>query len=177
MIHKKKSRKGQIEFSLVAFIGILVMLIVVAPLLLKVVKTANQGVSNALGNVTGGAEGKQSMEHITNTFVSFWDWVIMICFLLSVVLLLLSAFLIDTHPAWIIVYILFGFLMFLLVPAIQDTMDKIYNTSQLATEVSSLPMTDFVRDNLWIICLGVFFISGIIIYAKIRLGGNSGSFG
>lgn len=172
MIHKNKS-KGQIEFSLVAFIGIIVMLIVVAPILLKVVKTANQGVSNALGNVTGGEEGAGSMEHITGVFVTFWDWVIMICFLLSVVLLLLSAFLVDTHPAWIVVYILFGFLMFLLVPAIQDTMDKIYDTSQLSTEVSSLPMTDFVRDNLWVICLGVFFISGIIIYAKIRAGGNS----
>lgn len=172
MMHRRKNRKGQIEFSIVAFIALIVGIIVVAPVLLKVVKTANAGVSNALGNVTGGDEGKTSIEGITTTFVNFWDFVIMVAFLLAIVILLLSAFLIDTHPAWIIVYIIFGFLMFLLVPSIQDVLDKIFDNPQFATEVSSMPMTDFVRANLFVIVLGVFLVSGVIIYAKIRKGSN-----
>jgi len=166
-----QQKKGQMELSLVIFIVIVVGLIIIAPFVLKAVNSFTTPFSSAIGNMS--EEAGQSVTHVTDTFINFWDFVIMFAFLINLILLILSAFLIDTHPAWVIAYIIFAVFLLIFAPQISELLEKIYDNSELALETSQLAMVDFLREYLWVIMLGVYIISGVIIYGRIRSGGRT----
>jgi len=165
------SKKAQIEIPIITFIVVVAGLIIMAPFVLKSVKSILDPFSAGVGNIT--AEAGASVSFVKDTFVNFWDWVILIAFTINVIMLLITAFLVDTHPVFLVMYIIFGVFTFAFAPMIKDVMDKIYNSSELATEVSSLPIVDFLREYFGIILLVIFVISGIIMYYKFRFGGGN----
>lgn len=167
---KIKSKKAQIEVPIITFIIVVAGLIIIAPIILKIVKSTLTPFGSAIGNMS--SEAGTSVEFVKTTFINFWDWVILIAFTINVILLLISAFLVDVHPIWLILYILFGIFTFSFAPMIKDVLDKIYDSAIFATEVSSLPIVDFLRGNFGIIILAIFIVSGVIMYSKFRLGQN-----
>jgi hypothetical protein len=179
MKEHSQSKKGQIEFSILVFIAVIVGLLVIAPIMLKIVNTILTPFGSSIGNqsVMAGA----SVTKIQGSFTDFWDWVIVIAFLVNIILLLVSSFLIDTHPIFMIIFIVFGIFTFIFAPMVLDAVDKIYEqpTFTGATDgtdiTTQIPMTDFLRTNLNIILLGIYFLCGIIIYSKFKMlgGGNT----
>lgn len=164
------TKRGQIEIPIITFVILVVALLIMAPFVLKIINSILTPFSSSVGNVT--AQAGTNVSFIKDTFVNFWDFVLLCAFLINVILLLVSAFLVDTHPVFIIFYILSGIFLFSFAPGINDVIDKIYNDPRFALEVSQLPIMDFIRQYLGLILLGIFIISGIIMYAKIR-GGSS----
>jgi hypothetical protein len=164
-----KNKRGQMEIPIITFIVIVAGLIILAPFVLKIMGSILTPFGSAVGNVT--TEAGTNVAFIQTTFVNFWDWVILIAFTINVVMLVISAFLVNTHPIFLVMYIIFGIFTFIFAPMIKDILDKIYADPNFALQVSQLPITDFLREYLAIILLVIFFISGIIMYSKIR-GGN-----
>jgi hypothetical protein len=109
-----------------------------------------------------------------NTAINFWDKVILSAFVLATLLLLISAFLIDTNPFWLILYIFLSFMLILFAPDIIGSLDNIYNSSAFATESASLAFIGSLRANFGVILVGIMVITGIIIYGKIALTGGRG---
>lgn len=165
-----KNKKAQMEYPIITFIAVIVMLIIFSPFMLKIFNSFLTPFGNAVGNQT--AVAGERVAHIKNVGVNFWDFVILMAFLVNIILLFITAFLIDTHPVFLILFILFGFFTFIFAPEIMGVLDKIYNDPNLALEVSKLPITDFLRENLMLVVLGIYFICGIIIYSKFRWGGQ-----
>ncbi len=163
-----KSKKGQIEIPMITFTVVIVGLLIMAPFIMKTVNSTLGPFGNAVGNVT--PQAATNVAFVKETFVNFWDFVVLMVFLLNIILILISAFLVDTHPVFLILYIIFGIFLFSLAPAVLDVLDKIYDDPNFALEVSQLPIMDFLRDYLGLIILGIFIISGIIMYAKFRWG-------
>ncbi len=164
------SKRGQIEIPIITLIAVVAGLIIMAPIVLKIVTNVLDPFSAGVGNVT--ASAGTSVQFVRTTFVSFWDWVILIAFTINIILLFISAFLVDTHPVFLILYIIFGIFTFAFAPMIKDVLDKIYNSPDFALEVSKLPITDFLREYFGIVILVVFILSGVIMYSKFRMGGN-----
>lgn len=163
------NKKAQLDFGLVTFLGIIIIILILAPILVNVVTTILGEVGTNINN-TNVAAGV-AVSSVETSFTNLWDIVIISLFLLNVILLLITAFLIDIHPAFMIMYILFCFFTIIFIPNVMDVVDVIY--VQYSADVGQyLPLTEFMVDYFEAIILGIMVLSGIIIYAKIKYFGR-----
>ena len=86
----------------------------------------------------------------------------------------ISAFLIDAHPIFIILYVIMNFFILIFGNHVISALDTIYDMAQFSTEVAYLPFVDALRIYYGEIIIGLMIISGIIIYGKIRFFGMGG---
>lgn len=165
-LKKITKKKAQMEFSIAVLFFVIVGLVIIAPFVLKIYNSFVTPFGSAVGNIT--EQAGTNVAHIKNTFIGFWDFVIVFAFLVNIILLFLSAFLVRAYPFFLIVYIVFGILLFIFAPEVGDVLDKIYDSSELGLEVSQLAMVDFLREYLMIVLLAIYFVTGVILYARIR---------
>ena len=158
--------KGQMEFPVLTFIVVVVILLFLAPVILKIVNAILNPISAQLGNQT--AVAGRNVLFIQTSFTNFWDWIILIAFLIQVILLLVSAYFIDTHPIFLVLYVILAFVTILFVPTYQEILNAVWNNPQFATEVTDLPFMEFIKNYFELIVMGIIFISGIVIYGKLR---------
>lgn len=165
-----ENKKGQMDFPVLTFAIVLIGLILLAPIVLKVVRSTVTPFGEALTNLStpAGDLGASNVNYVLGVFVNFWDGVLMFAFLLAVILLFISAFLIDANPFFMILYILMLFLTIVFAPEILGAINRIYEANEFAQEVTLLPFIDFLRLNFGIVLTGIGILTMIIIYAKIR---------
>ena len=167
------NKKGQIDYPIITWVVIVLGLMILAPIMLKVFNSIQAPMSSSLGNITnGGATAQAGFNSVMNTAIGFWDKVILSAFILATLLLLISAFLIDTNPFWLILYIFISFMLVLFAGDIIGSLDNLYNSSAFATESASLAFIGSLRSNFGLILTGIMVITGIIIYGKIALTGG-----
>lgn len=164
---KEKKKKG--EFTPAAFFVLIVVLIVIAPIILKVINSATGGVIDAVNQTMPSAanEGTIAVAKVTNLF----DYLVLIAMLVTMVLLFVSSFFIDTHPVFIVIYIMAAFVLILLAPNVLDAVDDVWG--KFPTESGQLPFTDFMRQHLVGFLLGIMIITGIIMYAKFKASSDA----
>ena len=166
---KIKNKKGQMEFSPAVFIVGIIILIVFAPIILKVISSVKVGFTTALNDTNPGAIVE--MTYGMDKVVGFLDYLLMIMFFVSMIILFISAYFIDTHPVFLILYVMFAFIFILLLPNMMDAVDTVW--SKFPAETDSLPLTGWVQSNMVLFTLGVFILTGIIMYAKFKFAGSS----
>jgi len=164
------NKKGQIDFPLITFIIAVVMLLLAGPIILKVVTGTLSPFATALNGtgVGGGEIASENVTHVKNVFINFWDGILIIGFLIIILMLFVSAFLIDASPFFMILYIIMFFLTVLFSPAVVSIVDGIYDNAVYLDEVASLGFLDFIRLNFGVIITVIGVITMIIIYAKLR---------
>lgn len=171
--------------AIISFVVVVVTLIFLAPILLKLTLVPIDKFTTAL-NSSGDYSMNRSVKDINfirTKFTSMFDYVIMAFFFFSIILLLITSFLVDVHPAFLIVYIIARFMLMLLAPATLTGLNYIYGREGSITQFSQgtdnvvqyIPLTAWVLDNFTIVILGVFVLSGIIMFGKYRLAGGSTS--
>jgi len=168
MIHNKS---GQLDFPIITFVIVIFGLLLIAPIVLKIFNQVNTNVGSSFGNMSGGggAIAKENFESVMYVAVTFWDKIIIASFVLALLLLFISAFLVDTNPFWVILYIFISFMLVLFAGNIISSLDSIYNSALFATEVSSLTFVATLRDHFGEFLVGIIAITGIIMYGKIAL--------
>ena len=123
------NKKGQIDYPIITWVVIVLGLMILAPIMLKIFHSIQTPMSSSLGNITnGGAVAQSGFNSVMNTAVGFWDKVVLSAFILATLLLLISAFLIDTNPFWLILYIFISFMLILFAGDIIGSLDNIYNS-------------------------------------------------
>lgn len=171
----KCSKKAQFEWGFASFIVVVITLIIIAPIMLDIVNRILGKTADNLSAMPGGAAGGAAVDKINNTFINFWDWCIVIAYGVSLFLLLFSAFLVQTHPIFLIIYIIFGVLTFIFAPMFMDVTEKIYTNDEFDTAhdgitvTEKIPMINYLREYFGIILLGIYIVSGVIMF--VRLGG------
>lgn len=158
------------QFGMITFIGLIFVMLFLAPIVVKIVRSSVGGFSDGLANVNEDAAGE--VDAVEDTFIALWDWVIFLMFGLNVIILLLSSFFIDTHPAFVIVYILTMFFMFAFAPSILDALETSYDALGDAgsghDSGAYLPITEFLINNFGTLMLTIAILSGIVMYAKFK---------
>jgi len=158
--------KGQ-ALSIIILVGTLLSIILIALVTLYVVKAPLDRFSTAMNSSS--PEASTRIDYLNNTFTGLWDDVIMLILFLNVLLLFISAFLVDVHPAFLVLYIGACFFLFLFAPTAVNSIQTIWDTSAFATTTNEMPMVDYVLNNFNVILLGIVILSGILMYAKIKL--------
>jgi len=160
------------QFAIVSFVGIFIVLLVLAPILLNIVTTLTGGFQDNIENIDANAGSK--MDASVSKFTAWWDYIIVFVFTINILLLLITSFFIDTHPVFVLLYVFVGFLLFVFAPYVADMAYKIWDTPRYITDgtINNLSITSYLLDNFAIVLLMVFVLSGIIMYAKIKYFGN-----
>lgn len=168
-------KKGQVEAGIVLFAALGIGLIIIAPLMMKVFLSFQQPLSDALGNVSsanGGPVAQANFNAIMDPLVTWWDKAVVAAYVASILILFVSSFLVDTHPFFIVFYILVCFLLILFSPFIMHAADVIYTSANFATEVTHLTWMDYIRNHYFELLLGIIFLNGIIMYGKVAFFQN-----
>jgi hypothetical protein len=178
---KKKNKKGQMDFPIIGFIVIAIALIIIAPVMLMVFNQINIKVGDTLGNVTsGGSIAKDNFRAVMNKGIAWWDTVIVCAFIIAMILLIISSFLIDTHPVFIILYVLICFFTIIFIPNIINSVDALYTGISYTLDSGAtvqmsvmLPFLEFLRTYFGEVLVGVMLLTGIIIFGKVALMGRN----
>lgn len=166
------NKKGQTFSGFMLFAVIVIGLLVASPFLIKFFTSPVEKFGDAVGAIS--PEAGQAVDFVQDKTLSFWDSVVLFMFLILFIVLIVSSFLIDVHPFFVVIYIISGVLFFAFAPAIQPMMEKIYASPTLSTEVSYIPALEFLVGNFWPVMLGIFIFSGVIIFVKVSLFSSSG---
>lgn len=171
--------------GVVFFVILLAVIIILAPIVLKVAVSVMTATSNQLAVVDSTNLSANTVTTIKGKVTSSFDWMIMLIFLVNFLVLLISAFLIDVHPAFVVIYIIGCTVLMLTAPYLMVASEKIYSMSQFSAGgnnvIQYLPMTEFLMNNFGIVILAVLVVTGIVMYAKIKFfassgGGNGGTY-
>jgi len=170
------NRKGNLA-GLAFFIVLLLSLIIVAPIILKVGTEVLGKTSNAFAKVDTTNKSSDTVNFVQGKLTGTIDWFVMFLVLINILLLLFTSFLIDVHPAFLVIYIIGAFFLVVTLPYTAAVAEKIYGMSEFSTTVGYIPMTEFLLNNFGVVIVGVFFLTGIIIYAKIKYSSGASQSG
>jgi len=163
------NRKGDIDFGIIGFIAVVAILIMLAPILYGIVNKILTPLGSSLGNQS--VQAGQAVSSIQTGFNSMWDGVIIVLFVLNVILLFVSAFLVDVHPIFIVIYILLAFFTVIFAPTIIDSVQAIWAVPEFNAG-TNLTLTQTILDNFGIIIMGIIIVTGVILFTKFSWGGR-----
>lgn len=171
-----KNKNGQV-LSIVAFFVITLSVFILAMLLMSLVNTILHPVATELGKQS--ALAGSSVTDINNKFNQWWDFTIIVLFIFNVVILFISSYMVDTHPIFLIVYIIAAFILIIFGGNILSALEPFwsstgYNGSGNVTDggniIQYMPITTYMLDHFTYIILGIIVLSGIVMYAKFKYG-------
>jgi len=172
------NNKGQLV-GVAFFIMLVAMMIIVAPIILKVGFTILDTTSAQLSTIDSTNVSSDNVNFVKNKIVGTFDWTIMILVIINMLVLLVTAFLIDIHPAFLVIYIIGAFVMVITLPYTMAVAENIYGSTQFSVGsdnvVQYIPMTEFMLNNFGTIMVGILILSGIIMYAKFRSSSRGGT--
>lgn len=170
------NKKGQLEldYPIITFGMVILGLIIFAPIALKMFNSIQVQMANELGNQSGGDVAKANFNAVMLPLINFWDKIMIVAFVIAIIMLFITSFFIDTHPIFLILYIIMSFLLIIFAPNIIQAADTIYANAQFSSEVTSLSFMNTIRNYYVEFLVGIMIITGIIIYGKIAWFGNSG---
>jgi hypothetical protein len=166
-----KNKKGQV-ISITAFFVITLSVFVAAFILMSLVNTVLNPVEIQLGNqseLAGATVGA-----VNSSFNTWWDIAIMLFFFFNVLILMISAFLVDIHPAFLIIYIMAAFLLIIFGGNVVGAINDLWSDSgSFSDATAEMPMVVWMLNHFTLVILSIVVISGIIMYAKFKWGGTS----
>lgn len=163
------NKKSQAE-SIIIFFATIVAIFIVSIILLRFTNEVLTPFTNALAPVNN--QSAQAVIAVHNSFTSVWDWVMVLVFLFNIILLFISSFLVDVHPAFIVIYVIAVIFLFIFGNQFLYVLDSLWNNIATPTETSQTQIEQFIINNFQIIMLGIVILSGVLMYAKIKLFPN-----
>lgn len=173
-IISKKSKKAQVEFGPAIVIALILVLILMAPIVMRIIGTVTGTFFTQMNETAPDAVAPASQA--VDTVYNFFDYLIIIAMFVNIIVLFISAWFIDTNPVFIMLYIMFAFIFFLFLPNLLDAVDQVYSKMEDASSQDTwgdnglnLTFTDFIRRNMMMFSLIIIAFTGIIIYAKFKI--------
>lgn len=171
------NKRSQAE-SIIFFFVLAVAIFAVGIIVLRMTNAIITPFQAAIGNVSGTAGA--AVANVHDKFTNWWDFLIVGVFFFNMILLLVSSFMVDVHPAFVIVYIIAVIFMFLFGNYALYALDSIWEHLGTSVETAQTPLQQFVINNFQIIMLGIVVLSGIVMYAKFKffsqMGGGGGNY-
>jgi len=158
------------QTNIIAFIVVVVGLFLLAPIMLKIVNSTLDPLETQIGNQS--AEAGERVGYIHDVFLNFWDYTIALAFLVNIIMMLIFAFLVDSHPIFSILYMISLIFTFMFSHYVVIPVTTILGMEQFSTEVTQLPIVGFIVLRFDLILLGLAILTGIIMYSKFK--GNGG---
>lgn len=162
------NKKAQGIAGIISFVLLIFLIIFSLPIIMKTTTTALNQTAIAMSPINNNSVN--AISFASTKFASMLDWVIFLAFIGAVVVLLVTSFLVDIHPAFFVVYVLAMLAIVLIGPMFMPAMDAVWGSSTFATEAGNMPIMGWLEDHFIMVMVGVMVISGLIMFGKYRLG-------
>jgi len=171
MVRKKRenmilSGRGQAVFDILIFLIVITVLAVSFVIGYKVYGDMNAEIQ---ADTTMSNESKAFSANINTEYPNFMDTAFLLALVLFWVLLLVSSFMIDSHPVFFIVTIILLFFVFMIGMVMANTYQDIMSDSDLSATANQFPTITWVYSNLLIILIAIGFSTALVLYAKNKL--------
>jgi hypothetical protein len=162
-------KKGQAD--IITFMILAVVIVIIAPVVMMIFNTSVQGFTAGFNSVDNSTANQ--LATMNNKFNSMYDLVVISVFIVNIILLFLTSFLVEVHPLFLVFYILTCVFAMIFIPATLTGAEGIWGANVISGYTTYLPATQFILDNYGAVMLVVMVITGIITYAKLRGGQNA----
>lgn len=154
--------------SIIALFAVIVGIFIVSVVIINITNKVLTPFSDSIENVS--TEAASNVDYIQSSFNRWWDWAVILLFFLNVILLFITAFLVDVHPAFLIIYVLALAFLFTFGISVMGAVQDIWGVTDFSSGVANMPITNWLMNNFSIVLLGIAVLSGIIMYAKFKFG-------
>lgn len=156
------------DFPALSFGIIIVVFIILFFLFMRIFNEFFPPISNTLGNLTYGKEAQASFNRTSNVLTSSWDYLFVGIFVFMMIAMVISAFLVNTHPIFTFLFLLIGFASIIFISTLSYVVDNFISVMGISAD--QLPFVRFVAGNITWLIMGVLLFIGVIIYGKVRSG-------
>ena len=172
------NKKGQ-ALSLIVFFAVIVAVFIVSVVVMHFTNSILTPFQSSINNISTVAG--TNVATIQNGFNKWWDYAVVLIFIINVLLLFITSFLVDIHPAFLLMYVFALLFLFIFGIGVLGAVQNIYNLTNpdgspgpFTDAVNNMPMVNWLLQNFSLTLLGIAILSGIIMYAKFKVfGGNS----
>ena len=171
------NKRGQ-ALSIVVFFAVIVAVFITSVVIMYFVNSMLTPFQSSISNISTTAG--TNVATIQNGFNKWWDYATVLIFVINTLLLFISAFLIDVHPAFLLLYIFALLFLFVFGIGVIGSVQSIWNAdpaigaTTFSDAVSKMPITNWLVNNFSIVLLGIAILSGVVMYAKFKFA-NGGA--
>lgn len=157
------NKRGQTVFDTIILLIVLFILALAAIIGAITFSGVNDDIQSdtSISNQT-----KTVMSDINSGYSNWLDAAILTALIFFWVLLLITSFLIDTHPVFFIVTVVLLLAVFVVSMFISNAYTEITADADLAAFSVSFPFTNFIFNNLLLIMIVMGLSTGVALYAK-----------
>jgi len=159
------NKRGQTVFDTIMVIIVLFILALAAIIGSIVFSGVNDDVQ---ADTTLSNQTKTTMSTINDNYTNWFDAAILGALIFFWALLLITSFLIDTHPVFFIVTVLLLMAVFVVSMIISNAYVEITTDSDMSAFSVQFPLTNFIMNNLLIIIIVIGLSTGVALYAKFQ---------
>jgi len=109
-----KKKKAQVDFGPAVLIAIILGLVIFAPIMIRIIGITTGTFFTQMNETAPNAVAEASSA--VDKVYDFFDYLIVIAMFINIIALFISSWFIDTHPVFIVLYIMFAFILFLFLP-------------------------------------------------------------
>lgn len=143
-------------------ISVIIIMAVVMPIVVLLSYTIYVPISQSDLNTAETTEILADTEQGLLTFDSVYVMVLIGILSMSLV----SAFFIDTHPIFFIVFLVMSSVMLLVSAIFSNVFSAFISASPISSYISAFPMMNFIGTNLPFVIFGFMLLLGGVLYAK-----------
>jgi len=159
----RKFNKKASAFDVIYILIIVFIFIVITLIAFKVYNEWSAGGAAKLSSDTANIALSKAGTAITSLDMVFGFLIGML-----IILVIISAFTIDTHPAFFVVTLILLIIAIILAVAFSNIYETI-SQEKLPTEAGSFPIANYLMGNLPMIALIAIIIVAIVLYAKFKM--------
>lgn len=163
-----RNKKGQIDNPIIAFAVIIVGLLMFVPLTFTILNETTKGFEKGLTSIDETNKSSEAVSELRTDTLEWLDFLVIGIFFVLVIVMMVSSFLIDINPFFMILYIVSVIGLFVFGGGLMDAVIQIWSVDTFDEVVSYMPMTQFLISNFFTITLGIVLLTGVVIYAKIK---------
>lgn len=163
--YRKMDKKGVIS----DFPFIVVMLFVMGIIILfthNIYTELNDSIDQS--GVFDGSNTSQEILVNGQTTINGFDFIFVMVFVLLGLGLLVSAFLLDTHPIFFFIILIMMVFLVIVVALLTNTFEDVSGDAALANSTATFPMTTYMVSHFPVFAVIIIFMSAIVFYGKLR---------
>lgn len=160
------SKKGTYAWDLI-FIMILFLVVVFGAIIGKSIVADLNIISDDL-EIT--ADSKAKIDSMDSGYVGFWDGVFLFMFVMLILGLWFTSYIVDTHPFFYVISIALMIAFTLITMLLSNVYEDVFTNSEFSDEAAQFTIIPFIMSNIVAIMIVVGFVSAGILYAKLRGG-------
>ena len=161
----RKSKKGNAIIEGLTILIVITIFAIGGLWSYKIFDDLNSDIQN---DTSFDAGAKNSSGDLYATYPSLMDNLFLMMFSLFTIFVIVSAFLIDTHPIFFIIAVMLLISVFVVAIFVGNIYDEIATDSELSPYANNLPYMSFIMRHIVEMIIAISFITAIVLFIKMK---------